>query len=381
MDKTHSFNPVQTVKRWMSELSSIRWSKLKPWKLITYPLSVFFRHMKNYKFAIGSLFFIVVIGISVTYSITTDNHVDQERIVYNEDGTIKSAPPHPPGTPFLLGSDDAGFDLLDQLIIGGKYTLIFGLLIALLRVLIGFFAGVFFAFSLGGKVQSWIEKLVDSIHFLPLTVIAYILLQPILVVPLNMEPMYTTTERIVLEVIILTIFVIPLTTVLIGNDIKNVLKNDFIISAKALGGSKPHILWHHVLPHIGPRLAILMGQQFIQVLLIFIHLGVFTFFFGGTLYDDPPKSISNEWSGFVGAAKNSILNSESYWLAIWPLIAFMLTIFAMQFIIKGIKEVQQQKIGIISKLPKHKQNKKGDKEKDIPEYKLTAESFWRIGGN
>lgn len=381
LNKMHSLNPVKLVKGWITGLSHIRWSKMKPWRLITYPCAVFFSHRKNYKFAIGSLFFIIVISISVTYSITTDNHVDQERIVYNEDGSIKSTPPHPPGTPFLLGSDDAGFDLLDQLIIGGKYTLFFGLLIALLRVLIGFFAGIFFAFSLVEKVQIWIEKLVDSIHFLPLTVIAYILLQPILIVPLNMEASYTTTERIILEIIILTVFVIPLTTILIGNDMKNVLKNEFIMSAKVLGGSKLHVLWHHVLPHIGPRLAILLGQQFIQVLLIFIHLGVFTFFFGGTIYDDPPKSISNEWSGFIGAAKNSILNSESYWLAIWPLIAFMLTIFAMQFIIKGIKEVQQQKIGIFTKLPKNKRNKKADADNETREYKPTTESFQRVGGD
>ncbi|WP_164670833.1 ABC transporter permease subunit [Virgibacillus doumboii] len=270
---------------------------------------------------------------------------------------------------------------MDQLIIGGKYTLFFGLLIALLRVLIGFLAGIFFAFSLGKKVQSWIEKLADSIHFIPLTIIAYVLLQPILYVPYNSEPNYTTPERIILEIIILTIFVIPLTTALIGNEMKSVLKNEFIMSARTLGGSKPHILWHHVLPHIGPRLAILLGQQFIQVLLIFIHLGVFSFFFGGTIFDKPPRSVSNEWSGFIGAAKTSILDDGSYWLAIWPLMAFMLTIFAMQFIIKGIKDVQQQKIGIITKLPKNKQIKKTEADNNDQKYVPTPESFRRVGGD
>lgn len=384
INKNQPFNPIQSIKNWVSAVSRTRLSDVKPWKPIVYVGRLFSRHMKNYKFAIGSLFFIGIISVSIIYSITTNDHVDQVTIIYEADGqTIKSIPPHPPGMPFLLGSDSIGFDYLDRLIIGAKFTLIFGLLIAGLRVLFGLLGGILFSFFLKGKKQGWVEKLVDSIHFLPLTVIAYVLLQPILTVRPGMVT-YTLTERIVLEIIILTAIVIPLTTVLIGNNIKEVLQSEFIMSAKVLGGSKFYILMRHVLPHVGPRVVILFGQQFIQVLLVFIHLGVFSFFFGGTIFErgSPAMSVTNEWSGLIGAAKNEIGSGNTQiWLILCPLVAFMLSIFAMQFIIKGVKEVQQAKLGGLYHFRKGKKKRNTLRSNDIPEHNITTESFQRIGND
>lgn len=64
--------------------------------------------------------------------------------------------------------------------IGAKYTLIFALLIAFLRVVGALFLAVIYSFYLKHSAQQWIAKMVDSIHFMPLSLIAYILLTPIL---------------------------------------------------------------------------------------------------------------------------------------------------------------------------------------------------------
>lgn len=379
ISKRYSIDPLQTMKEWVHAVLHIQWRKIKPWKPIINVFKTIISHMKNYKIAIGCLFFIGVISISFIYSITTNNHVDQQSLIYEADGlTLKSAPPHPPGEPFIIGSDKEGKDLLDQLIIGAKYTLLFGLLIAFLRVFIGMLGGIIYAFSLKVGKQRVIEKLVDSIHFLPLSVIAYVLLAPIILEGVTGFA-YSLPERIILEVIILTVLVVPLTSVLIGNDMKHVLQNEFIASAKVLGGGKLHILFRHVLPHIGPRLTILIGQQFIQVLLIFMHLGVYGFFLGGTnlnfgLMSSPPTSVTNEWSSLIGSAVFSA-RSGDYWLSLFPLLGFMLSIFAMQFIIQGVKEMQQVKVGVLYKLPKVKRKRKIQKRSNVPEYQPTAVSF------
>ncbi|WP_430790168.1 ABC transporter permease subunit [Virgibacillus flavescens] len=352
-----SFTSLISMKGWFNNLKYSNWKKVKPWKPVTNLLKIFGTHMKNIKFAIGSLFFIIVITISVTYSVTTDNHVDRRTIIYEEDGsTIKSTPPHPPGEPFFIGSDEHGYDFLDQLIIGAKYTLIFSLLIALLRVLTGLLGGILYVFTIKIKIQRFLENLVDSIHFLPLTLIAYILLRPILLGSIHGFD-YSFTQRIILEIFILTILVIPLTTVAVGKDIKHVLQNEFIMSAMVLGGSRLHILRRHIFPHIGPRLAILFGQQFISVLYVLIHLGVLEYYFGGTIMvdDGPDQSVTNEWSGLLGGAKNELEGGDvQLWLLVFPLLAFVLSIFAMQFIIKGIKEIQQVKVGVLYKFQKKK---------------------------
>ncbi|WP_430789975.1 ABC transporter permease subunit [Virgibacillus flavescens] len=349
---------------------------LKPVKFV---LFLFFEQMRNYKFAIGSLFFIIVICISVIYSVTTDNHVDQLKFLYAEDGTtLIGTPPFPPTEPFLLGSDRFGFSIMDQLIIGAKYTLIIGLIIALLRVFGGLTGGLLFAFKMKTKEQKSLEKMVDSIHFLPLSVIAYLLLAPILLESSGGFT-YSFTQRILLEIIILTILVVPLTSVLLGNEIKNIMRSDFISSAKVLGGGTFHIFWKHVFPHIGPRMAMLFGQQFIQVLLIFIHLGVFDFFLGGTnvsfgLVESPPSSITYEWSGLIGSTTVA-LSTGRYWMILWVLLAFMLSIFAMQLIILGVKEVQQAKVGVIFNYRKYKRNKKSKREKETTTFRPSKESF------
>ncbi|WP_040954109.1 ABC transporter permease subunit [Virgibacillus sp. SK37] len=339
-------------------------------------------HLKNWKFALGVSFFIVLIGYSFLYSTITDNRVEQATILYEEDGvTIRSTPPHPPSEAFLFGSTELGFSIADQLIIGAKYTLIFGLLIAFLRVLGGLLFGIVFAFSLPYRFQKAIEKLTDSIHFLPLSLIAYILLRPILM-PTQSGFAYSFTERIILEITILTVMVIPLTMVLTGKEMNRLLQFEFIASAKILGGGSFHLFWRHILPHMGPRLTILFGQQFIQVLLVFIHLGVFNLFFGGTklsfdpMMGDPPSSISYEWSGMIGAVARGSISSGHYWY-LWTLVAFVLSIFAMQLIIQGVKEVQQIKVGVIFKVKKVK--KKDAAKTNMQNTVFSKKDFKQIG--
>jgi peptide/nickel transport system permease protein len=377
-------NIVEWTKGFMDSIlysfKSTNLRNISPLRPVISVLFVFWRHMKNWKFALGSLFFISTISYSIIYSVSTDNHVDQFRLYYAEDGvTLISAMPHAPTEPFFFGSDRLGFSLFDQLVIGAKYTLIFALLIALLRVVGGLLFGVIYAFHLKPRSQHWLGKMIDSIHFLPLSLIAYIMLAPILMPTINGFT-YSFSERILLEMFILTILVVPLTTVLLGKEIMRVLDYEFIASAKVLGGSRFHLFWRHIFPHLGARLTILFGTQFIQVLLIFIHLGVFQFFFGGTKVSfdpmgaDPPTSITNEWSGLVGQIGRSAISSGRYWY-LWILVAFMLAIFAMQLIIQGVKEVQQVKVGVLYKLPKVRKKKSSPKSEAEQPYKISKESF------
>lgn len=368
-------------------LQSINLRKLSPFRPFITALYTFGRHMKNWKFALGALFFIVTISYSIFYSVTTNNHVDQVRLYYAEDGaTLISAMPHAPTKPFFFGSDKLGFSLFDQLVIGAKYTLIFALLIALLRVVCGLLFGIIYAFHLSARTQQWLGKLIDSIHFLPLSLVAYILLAPILMpafTGFGYEFTYTFSERILLEMFILTILVVPLTTVLLGSEIKRVLDYEFIASARVLGGSRFHLFWRHIFPHIGARLTILLGTQFIQVLLIFIHLGTFKFFFGGTKLDfdpmgaDPPMSLTNEWSGLIGELGRTTIASGRYWY-LWILAAFMLAIFAMQLIIQGVKEVQQVKVGVLYKAPRVRKQKAKKQAKEMQSAPITKECFKTI---
>ncbi|WP_226581509.1 ABC transporter permease [Halobacillus litoralis] len=313
-----------------------------------YVLEEVLAHFKNPKFLLGFLVIFGTVAISIIYSSTADPLIDQYRHIY-EDDKLVSTSPHTPEYVFL-GTDEFGFSVLDQLVIGAKYTIIFALAIAFFRLIFGFLLAIPYAFFLPVKVQRVLEKIVDGMHFLPMTIIAYILLYPVLWMP---PDGFSTTEgeRILYQGIILTLLAVPLLVTLLGNEMKLVMKEEFVTSTKVLGGSSVHLLWRHLLPHLSARMGVVFGQQFIQTLLIFIHLGVFDIFFGGTKvsYDpnwpDPPISTTYEWSGLIGAAKNSLMTGR-WWLIIPVLVCFMVIILSMQLVIQGMKEVQQRRVGV-----------------------------------
>jgi peptide/nickel transport system permease protein len=301
---------------------------------------------KNIKFLIGFVFLSGLILYSSIYSYLTDSYIEQKMFLYNDQGQMISASPHPPSSDFLLGTNGLGYNIYDMIVVGAKSTLLFGAGIAGLRILVGFLLSIPFAYFLHGRWKVFVERWVESLHFVPLTIVAYMLLRPILW-GVKGDWDYSYSGRVGIEVIILTLLVAPFLMTLIGNDMKLLLRNTYINSAQLLGGSKIHILRKHILPQLGPRLTVLFGQQFIQVMLIFMHLGLFQLFFGGTYVylPDPPKSVSYEWSGMIGDAKNT-LSTGPLWMIIPVLLAFIFSILAMQTMLKGMNEVMQAKIGI-----------------------------------
>ncbi|MCP3027528.1 ABC transporter permease subunit [Halobacillus sp. A5] len=306
-------------------------------------------HFKNVKFLIGFFILFTVTAVSIIYTVTTDPLVEQYFQIYDEDGVLESAAPHSPEFVFL-GTDELGFSIFDQLMTGAKYTVLFAVAIALLRVLLGFVLAVPYAFFFPPKLQRFLDKTIDSMHFLPMTIIAYLLLYPVLWMP---EGGFATTEteRIVYQGFILTLLAVPLLMSLFGNEMKLIMKEEFVLSTKVLGGSSIHLLWRHLMPHLSARTGIIFGQQFIQTLLIFIHLGVFDLYFGGTkvTYDpmtnDPPMSTTYEWSGMIGASKDALMTGR-WWYIMPALIGFMVLILAMQLMIQGMKDVQQRRVGV-----------------------------------
>ncbi|MGI8316567.1 ABC transporter permease subunit [Halobacillus mangrovi] len=306
-------------------------------------------HFKNVKFSAGFLVIFGMLAVSVIYTLTADPLVDKFFHIKNEEGRLVSAAPHSPEYVFL-GTDELGYSIFDQLIVGAKYTILFALAIAFLRMIIGFVLAIPFAFFLPEKIQRGVEKFVDGMHYLPMTIIALLLLSPVLTMP---PGGFTTTEteRVLFQGVILTLLAVPLIITLFGNEMKLIMQEEYVVSTKVLGGSSLHLLWKHLLPHLSSRMGVVFGQQFIQTLLIFIHLGVFNIFFGGTKvsYDpmmpDPPQSTTYEWSGLIGSSKDSLMTGR-WWFIIPALVCFMILILAMQLVIQGIKEVQHKRVGV-----------------------------------
>ncbi len=188
-------------------------------------------------------------------------------------------------------------------------------------------------------IRNIIKSIADGMQFLPLSLVAYLLLLPILMVD-RASASEGMWMRITLEVIILTLLVLPMMVNIIGNDMLNLTKKEYIQSAKVLGASNYRILTKYITPNIFSRLIEQWGQHTIQTLYIFIHLGLFSLFLGGTIpqlgaLGGPSISTTYEWSGLVASSRNSLMTGN-YWQVLPSLFLFMLFILSIQGIVNSI---------------------------------------------
>ncbi|WP_156499198.1 ABC transporter permease subunit [Fictibacillus phosphorivorans] len=284
---------------------------------------------------------------------------------------------------FPFGTDALGYDTGMKILEGAKFTLLSVLGISFLRILFSFVLAIPLTFFVSDRIRRMLDQLLSSFYFIPLTIIAVFLLTPVLWEQLRMPGweeyfIYTFNQRIWLEVFILTILVIPLLGSTIGNILALILKEDFIVGAHILGASKWRIFIKHVIPHLLPKLVIVWCQQCVQLLIIFMHLGYFKLFFGGTDVDynpyvpDPPVSLSNEWSGLIGDYYNLITVNPS--IALGPIIMFGIAIYAFQLIGEGIQHHLQTRHN-----KKVKRDRMSGKQNPVSERRLSFDFVHKRG--
>ena len=292
---------------------------------------------KNGGAILSGLFLLLLVLASIGNTFWNDGDVRQTVLMKGVDGTI-SAPPFPPSKEFLLGTDEKGYDLLGRAIEGAKWSIGITILIAFLRTFFAFWIGMVMTY-----VPSWLyarlEALFDSFSILPLTMVAFVILESVLLVSSGTTPA-PFYKRAGFEVLILVILVLPPLSFYMAKEAKRIKEREFMDAARVLGGSERHQIWSHIIPHLLPVSGVMFIQQFVQTLIIFLHLGVLGLFFGGTMVFMGPngpeiESISQEWSGLIGANFRYIVSHP--WIPLAPIGFYTVTIIAAQTLLKWIE--------------------------------------------
>ncbi|MCA0989091.1 ABC transporter permease [Guptibacillus algicola] len=306
--------------------------------------------IKNPMFLIGMIVLLLLFGGSVYYSIAYDDHIPQTFLLYNEDGNLIDKAPLPPTHVPPFGTDQLGFHLFQQIIIGAKYTIGIAILVACMRIALSFVAGVISG-TFTRKISRVSSGMVDAMQYIPISLLSYFILRGVLMEN-GMEGtfQYTFYERAIFEVIILTAVAVPTTTVLISNETNSLWQKSYIEGARILGGSKISILFRHILPHLWPRMTIIFLQQLINVFILLLHLGLLKLFFGGTLFSPDPelgdeyRSVSSEWSGLIGSTYEYL--PYNTWIPLIPILFFVLVIFSVNIALEGYKQTINRQAGI-----------------------------------
>ena len=302
--------------------------------------------VRNKTFMIGFVFVAVLLILSIANTIFNDGEVRTVPLYTDSSKGELEAPPYGPFTHwFIAGSDTGGRDILHMIIQGAKFTIGIAFIIAALRVVFS----VIFGAILGVYCQKylrWIEKAINPITVIPLTLVSFLVLFNVLVIG-SFEVDFPFWKRALFEVVFLAFYAVPTLAVYQANEIKKLHREEFMEAAMVLGGGKLHKLKTHILPHLKENILVILMQQYVQVLIVLAHLGVLKLFFGGTILDSDQNaySVSYEWSGLIGSYYDNLVAYP--WLPLIPILFLSLAILSAQMMLNGYKTVaEQRRLGI-----------------------------------
>lgn len=294
----------------------------------------------NKKLVVGiilvSFFFLISVFGSFLAPYSLD---DREKVYYNiDEGTI-SAPPLPPSSEHLLGTDKNGYDMLTKLLNGAKFTIITSIVVAFFRILIGAIIGIMLGVRSEKKGKSLIGVAWGAI---PTFLIVYVLLKPI---NIQFESKELSLKLLVITIIIFVLVGIPSIVGNFRDRTSIIMKNEYINAAKILGANSTSIMRKHIFPHLKESIITLFVTEIVLVLTLYGQLGLFDLFIGGTvMYFDPPDyySITNEWAGLIGQYRMFIYSDQ--WIVLGPIFSFLMLILSFQLLSDGLRDYYKEKL-------------------------------------
>ena len=210
-------------------------------------------------------------------------------------------------TDYLLGTDKAGRDMLSRIIHGSRISITISLVgIAIagsIGVTLGMVAGYY-----GGKVDSIIMRLVDVSLSIPPVLLA-----------LSLATALAPSFRTVIIVVAALLWSIYCRQV--RGDTLLVMQQDYIDRARVSGASSIRIMLKHILPNITNTLIVLATLQVGFVILLEAGLS----FLGVGLSRPTPA-----WGLMVADGREVIITS--WWVALWPGLAILLTVFGFNLL-------------------------------------------------
>lgn len=172
----------------------------------------------------------------------------------------------PPSDEYLLGTDNYGRDLFSRMILGGRISLLIGLLAATASIAAGVFIGLISGFF--RTADAIIMRMMDALMAMPSILIA------IALVALNGPSVGSV-------IVAITIPEIPRVVRLVRSIILSAREEPYVEAALALGSSTPKILFRHLLPNtmaplIVQATCIVASAILTEAILSFLGAGIST---------------------------------------------------------------------------------------------------------
>jgi peptide/nickel transport system permease protein len=218
-----------------------------------------------------------------------------------------------PSSKYLLGTDYLGRDLLSRMIYGSRTALLVGIIATGIAATFGSILGTMAGYF-GGWVHSVIMRFVDSLMSIPMIIVALLLgvmlggglVNIMIAVGFGMSSSYA---RVICGLVM------------------SIKENDYIMAARASGGSNLRIMLRHCLPNSFPPFIVLItinmgGAIMIEAALSYLGLGI-----------EPPGAA---WGSMVQEGYGYLITNPI--LALVPGVAIAIVVYSLNMIGDGLRD-------------------------------------------
>lgn len=257
-------------------------------------VQVVFREFQKDKLALTSLFLLIFV---IAFVFIASFFIDQESLMRINLYDRYSAP----GDKFLLGADQGGKDILGQLIIGARNSILIAFAITVITGFIGIVVGLICGYF-GGWVDNLIMRFIDFFVTIPSLML--------IIVFVTLVPKYTVMSFI----LIMSMFLWTGTARLVRSKALSESRRDYVSASKTLGTSDFVIIRREVAPNLSSLLIVELTLNFagnvgIETGLSYLGFGL------------PPSTPS---LGTLVSYANNPLVLQQYWWVWLPASLFIL---------------------------------------------------------
>ncbi len=219
-----------------------------------------------------------------------------------------------PSTDLLLGSDQLGRDTLSRLMFGAWISMKVGLLSVLIGITAGTLIGITSAYA-GGLADLLVQRVVDALMGFPPIILA-----------LGLMAALGASDRNV--IIALIAILLPGATRVVRAQALSIKELDYVLAARAIGGTSTRIVLRHMLPNVAATYIVLITISLgfaivVEAALSFLGVGI------------PPDVAT--WGGMIQLGRKFI--DTQAWLPIPPLIAIGVVVFSVNFLGDALRDV------------------------------------------
>jgi len=217
-----------------------------------------------------------------------------------------------------MGTDNAGRDILARVMLGGRISLMVGIISTFVSLLIGVSYGAIAGF-LGGKVDDVMMRIVDVLYSLPYIIVVVVLLA-------FFGGHSPLSQLILLFIALGAVSWLTMARIVRGQVIS--LKNqEFVLAARATGVSTGKIIFRHLVPNTLGPVIVYATLTIPQVMLTESFLSFLGF------------GVQAPLASWGSLANDGVQNIAIFpWQLIFPGVTMALALFSLNFLGDGLRD-------------------------------------------